>query len=82
MSSNKDRPSLVIGRYRHYKGGEYQVYGVAQHSETGEFMVVYRPLYGAAELWLRPYDMFVEDVLIEGKSCPRFALIEQNLPSL
>lgn len=64
------------GRYRHYKGGEYWVYGCATHSETEQPLVVYRPLYGARELWVRPLGMFMEDVEIEGKNLPRFAFVE------
>ncbi len=67
---------LAPGRYRHYKGGEYQVYGVARHSETEERVVVYRPLYGDAELWVRPLSMFIENVEVAGLLQPRFALIE------
>jgi hypothetical protein len=61
------------GRYRHYKGNEYEVIGTARHSETREVMVVYRPLYGTGGLWVRPDAMFVEDVVIDGKTQPRFA---------
>lgn len=68
--------SLATGRYRHYKGGEYRVYGVARHSETEEALVVYRPLYGTAELWVRPLSMFVENVNVGGVITPRFDLIE------
>ena len=64
------------GRYRHYKGGEYQVLGVATHSESEEQLVVYRPLYGAGEMWVRPLSMFIESVEIDGESVPRFSLIE------
>ena len=60
------------GRYRHYKGGEYQVIDTAIHSETDELMVVYRPLYGEAKLWVRPLTMFVESVEIDGAMVPRF----------
>lgn len=67
---------LKPGRYRHYKGGEYQVIDVARHSETEEEMVVYRPLYGAGGLWVRPLDMFIESVEKEGETVPRFTLIE------
>lgn len=67
---------LTLGRYRHYKGGEYEVYGVARHSETDERLVVYRPLYGEGALWVRPLDMFRDSVTIEGIEQPRFALIE------
>ncbi|MDQ2075360.1 DUF1653 domain-containing protein [Marinimicrobium sp. ABcell2] len=60
------------GRYRHYKGNEYQVLGVATHSESGEAMVVYRCLYGDYDLWVRPLSMFTEQVTLEGESVPRF----------
>ena len=65
--------AIPPGRYRHYKGNEYEVIGIAQHSETLEPMVVYRPLYGAGGLWVRPAAMFAEDVVIDGKTQPRFA---------
>lgn len=51
---------LEKGLYRHYKGKYYEVIGEAKHSETGEQLVVYRPLYGEQGLWVRPYKMFVE----------------------
>jgi hypothetical protein len=60
------------GRYRHFKGGEYRVQGVARHSETGESLVVYTPLYGEGGLWVRPLAMFEERVLRDGVSRPRF----------
>ena len=66
---------VAPGRYRHYKGNEYEVIGVAHHSETHELMVVYRPLYGAGDMWVRPAAMFVESVVIDGKTQPRFARI-------
>lgn len=65
----------VPGRYRHYKGAEYRVVGVARHSETEEPLVVYRPLYGDGDLWVRPLEMFMEAVVVDGESVPRFALI-------
>jgi hypothetical protein len=65
-------PSLPLGHYRHYKGGEYEVVGVARHSETLEAMVVYRPLYNATGLWVRPFAMFVEEIEIDGVRQPRF----------
>jgi len=68
-------PRLPPGRYRHYKGGEYDVIGVARHSETLEPMVVYRPCYGEATLWVRPHAMFVESVEHEGARIPRFSLL-------
>lgn len=64
--------SLQAGIYRHFKGNEYQVYGLATHSETGESLVVYRPLYGEGELWVRPLPMWQESVEREGQTLPRF----------
>ena len=69
---------LALGRYRHYKGGEYTVMGVAQHSETGEALVVYRPEYGDRELWVRPLSMFQESVETPDGVEPRFALIDAD----
>lgn len=69
---------LELGRYRHYKGGEYQVIEVAIHSETAELLVVYRPLYGEGRLWARPLDMFLETVEINGERVPRFAMIDDE----
>jgi len=68
-------PILKPGRYRHYKGKDYQVIDVATHSETLETLVVYRPLYGEGALWVRPLSMFSEDVQVEGQSLPRFRRI-------
>ncbi|MBT8149696.1 MAG: DUF1653 domain-containing protein [Pseudomonadales bacterium] len=64
------------GLYQHYKGGQYQVIGVATHSETEESLVVYRPLYGERGLWVRPLDMFCETVSHNGKQIPRFAKLD------
>jgi hypothetical protein len=63
------------GRYRHYKGNEYEVIGVARHSETDERVVVYRPLYNDSGLWVRPLAMFVEEVTVNGERVPRFARV-------
>ena len=63
------------GRYRHYKGHEYEVLGVARHSETEEEYVVYRALYGDGGLWVRPTEMFLEAVFIDGRPCPRFRFL-------
>ncbi len=68
-------PELSPGLYRHYKGGEYEVVGVARHSETLEPMVVYRPLYNASGMWVRPYEMFVGQATVQGRSVPRFARV-------
>ncbi len=69
---------IQAGVYRHYKGNTYQVIGIAKHSETEEDLVVYRALYGAFGLWVRPLDMFCEKIEIGGKIVPRFELIQQE----
>ena len=67
------------GRYRHFKGGEYEVVCIARHSETSEEMVVYRALYGDGGLWVRPLSMWEENVTRDGRTCPRFTYIgEEN----
>ena len=63
------------GRYRHFKGKEYEVIGVAKHSETEEDMVVYRQLYGEHGLWVRPASMWEEKVERDGKTFTRFTYI-------
>ncbi len=64
---------LIPGLYRHYKGNNYQVIGVADHTETGETLVVYRALYGDRGLWVRPLAMFIELVEADGVQQPRFS---------
>jgi hypothetical protein len=66
------------GRYRHYKGHEYEVLGVARHSETEEEYVVYRALYGDRGLWIRPTTMFEELIVVEGRHVPRFDPLEKR----
>ena len=61
------------GKYRHYKNLPYEVLGTVRHSETLEPLALYRPLYGEGGLWVRPYAMFFETVLIDGLERPRFA---------
>lgn len=68
--------TIQPGRYRHFKGGEYEVCGVARHSETEEPMVVYRPLYGEGGLWVRPAAMWNEVVERDGVARPRFERVE------
>jgi len=63
------------GIYRHYKGNEYEVIAVAKHSETGEQMVVYRALYGEYGVWVRPYEMFVEELELDGIKVARFTFL-------
>lgn len=78
---------LKLGKYRHYKGKEYEVIGIARHSETLEELVVYKALYQTnlpsaslqqtkgENLWVRPLKMFIEDIEIEGKKIPRFEFL-------
>jgi len=68
--------SIAPGRYRHFKGNEYEVLGVALSSETQEPFVVYRALYGDGGLWLRPLAMFAETVERGGRTVPRFEKID------
>lgn len=67
--------SLQPGRYRHYKGKDYIVLGVARHSETEEELAVYRTDYGDRSLWVRPLTMFQETVEINGQPRPRFQYV-------
>lgn len=70
--------TLKPGIYRHFKGNEYEVHGLATHSETGETMVVYTPQYGERALWVRPLEMFVETVERDGKTQPRFSWLRES----
>lgn len=63
-------------KYRHYKGKEYEVIGIAKHSETLEEFVVYKALYGKNQLWIRPKKMFFEKVIVDGENRPRFERIK------
>ena len=67
--------SIKPGRYRHFKGKEYEALGVARHSETEEELVVYRALYGDFSLWVRPVSMWNETVERDGKTFRRFTYI-------
>ena len=62
----------IGGKYRHFKGNEYEVLHVAKHSEDLQPMVVYRALYGDGDVWVRPLSMFTDTVTREGKTMPRF----------
>ena len=66
------------GIYEHYKGHQYRVLGVAQHSETLEEVVVYEALYGEKGLWVRPIAMFLEEVEVNGEKMPRFRFLGVN----
>jgi hypothetical protein len=69
---------ITLGRYRHYKGNEYTVLGIARHSETLEELVVYRQEYGDRGLWVRPAAMFAETVEVDGQTVPRFAFLRRE----
>ena len=75
MNKLEALPTPALGRYRHYKGGEYQLLGVVRHSETLQPLALYRPLYGDRGDWVRPYAMFFESVTIDGVVQPRFTRI-------
>jgi len=78
--TDQPMPATIIpGRYRHYKGMEYQVLGLVRHSETDETLVLYKMLYGDYSSWVRPYDMFIETIVIDGIEKPRFELIETDI---
>lgn len=66
---------IKLGKYRHFKGNEYEVIGIANHSETLEKMVVYRALYGKKEIWVRPAEMWNEEITRDGKTFKRFQYI-------
>lgn len=76
MSDLPPLPATPTGRYRHYKGGLYEVIGAARHSETHEPLVVYRPLYNDSGWWVRPHAMFFEEVDVAGVRQSRFARVE------
>lgn len=87
MTDLPPRPPAEPGRYRHYRGGEYEVLGVVRHSESLEPMLLYRPLCNNSGMWVRPCAMFFEDAECNGARQPRFAPIaasvgpcEQALP--
>ena len=78
---DEDLPPLIDvppGRYRHYKGGEYEVLATVRHSETLEPMILYRALYGLQGLWVRPAAMFGETVDVEGSPRLRFVKLAEE----
>ncbi|MFY7856766.1 MAG: DUF1653 domain-containing protein [Rubrivivax sp.] len=83
MASSNDSdlpplPSSPPGRYRHYKGGLYEVLGTVRDSETLEPRVLYRPLHGNGDAWVRPHAMFFEHVTVDGQTVPRFARLPDD----
>ena len=78
MSKLPELPELPPGRYRHYKGNDYEVIALVRHSETMEVLVLYRALYGERGLWVRPHAMFTENVMLDGRPVRRFAPVEST----
>lgn len=69
---------IVKGKYKHYKGQFYEVLDIARHSETLEYFVVYKTLYGDFDTWIRPLDMFTETIEVDGKPIKRFQLVNEQ----
>ena len=78
MTYEEARQTIRPGRYRHFKGREYEVLGIARHSEDESPLVVYRALYGDFGLWVRPADMWQETVARDGKMYTRFVRVDQE----
>lgn len=70
--------SVKLGKYRHFKGMEYKLIAIANHSETQQPMAVYRALYGEHGLWVRPLAMFLETIRRDGKEIQRFQCVEDD----
>lgn len=79
--NNKAKPALAPGYYQHYKGAYYQLLELARHSETEEWLAIYRALYGDFGLWARPAVMFAENVEIAGELIPRFQYLGTKPPA-
>jgi hypothetical protein len=75
MKESSQPLTSILGKYRHYKGNEYEVLGVGKHTETEEKMVIYKALYPPFETWLRPYEMFFGTIELDGKNIARFEKI-------
>lgn len=75
MNMANELPKIKPGRYRHFKGNEYELLHLALHSETLEPMVVYRALYGEGRIWVRPASMWNQDVEYDGVSLKRFTYV-------
>lgn len=78
--ANASEPAIATGYYQHYKGAYYQVIHLARHSETAEWLVIYRALYGNFGLWARPASMFTETVTVAGEELTRFQFIGTQPP--
>ena len=82
VSMFESSPNIAPGRYRHYKGQDYQVHFLVTHSETQEKLVAYQCLYGDMSYWVRPLTMFMETVEINGETVPRFKHIQEKSTAL
>ncbi|NVJ60486.1 MAG: DUF1653 domain-containing protein [Gammaproteobacteria bacterium] len=71
-------PFIKKGTYQHFKGAKYQVIDLVRHSETEEWLVLYKPLDKPSGLWVRPIDMFCETVEVAGENIPRFKLLQTS----
>ncbi len=78
LSFEEALATILPGRYRHFKGNDYEVIGIARHSETEEPLVVYRPLYGEGGLWVRPAAMWNETVERDGRRVQRFTRLAKE----
>ena len=78
MTYEKAVKTILPGRYRHFKGREYEVLGIARHSEDQSPLVVYRALYNDFGLWVRPAEMWNEEVIRDGRAYTRFVRIEEQ----
>jgi len=74
----KKEKNIKTGIYKHYKGNLYEVLDVGRHSETEEWFVIYKTLYGDGGTWLRPYEMFMETIEVEGEALKRFEYMEKS----
>ena len=74
----KKEKNIKTGIYKHYKGNLYEVLDVGRHSETEEWFVIYKTLYGDGGTWLRPYEMFMETIQVEGQALKRFEYIGKS----
>ena len=77
MTYEEAQQTITSGRYRHFKGNEYEVIGIARHSETEEPMVVYRAFYGEGGLWTRPAVMWNEQIIRDGQTYNRFYRLDR-----
>lgn len=73
-------PAVEPGKYRHYKGGEYELIGVVRHCETLEPFVLYRPLYNSSGLWVRPWEVFFGTLVVDGRQIARFEALSSSVP--